>query len=96
MLQFCNGTPAPALQEYKEVFEPLLLEEAGAQVLRGIEEGVVIEPHESVVAACSKVGSCYWHVLPLRPQPQQSRIGLAARRAEYPMPVHRQQHGSSS
>jgi hypothetical protein len=43
------------LQEYKEVFEPLLLEEAGAQVLRGIEEGVVIEPHESVVAACSKV-----------------------------------------
>jgi hypothetical protein len=39
------------------VFEPLLLEEAGAQVLRGIEEGVVIEPHESVVAACSKVGT---------------------------------------
>ncbi|WIA30316.1 hypothetical protein OEZ86_000404 [Tetradesmus obliquus] len=43
-----------SIQEYKEVFEPLLLEEAGAQVLRGIEEGVVIEPHESVVAACSK------------------------------------------
>lgn len=37
------------------MFEPLLLEEAGAQVLRGIEEGVVIEPHESVVAACTKV-----------------------------------------
>jgi senataxin len=43
------------LQEYKEVFEPLLLEEAGAQVLRGIEEGCVIEPHPAVVAACSKV-----------------------------------------
>jgi hypothetical protein len=37
------------------VFEPLLLEEAGAQVLRGIEEGYVIEPHPAVVAACSKV-----------------------------------------
>jgi hypothetical protein len=46
------------LQEYKEVFEPLLLEEAGAQVLRGIEEGVVLEPHPAVVAACSKVTDC--------------------------------------
>jgi hypothetical protein len=44
-----------SLQEYKEVFEPLLLEEAGAQVLRGIEEGCVIEPYPAVVAACSKV-----------------------------------------
>jgi hypothetical protein len=54
------------------VFEPLLLEEAGAQVLRGIEEGVVIEPHESVVAACNKVSTCYWRVLPtqLQRQPQ--------------------------
>lgn len=48
-------TCCPVLQEYKEVFEPLLLEEAGAQVLRGIEEGCVIEPHPAVVATCSKV-----------------------------------------
>lgn len=48
-----HNTPT---QEYKEVFEPLLLEEAGAQVLRGIEEGCVIEPHKAVVARCSKVG----------------------------------------
>lgn len=45
-----------SIQEYKEVFEPLLLEEAGAQVLRGIEEGCVIEPHPAVVATCSKDG----------------------------------------
>jgi hypothetical protein len=45
----------PTRQEYKEVFEPLLLEEAGAQVLRGMEEGYVLEPHEAVVAACTTV-----------------------------------------
>lgn len=45
------------LQHYKEVFEPLLLEEAGAQVLRGIEEGVEIKPYKAVVAACTKVRS---------------------------------------
>lgn len=37
------------------MFEPLLLEEAGAQVLRGIEEGCVLEPYPAVVAACNKV-----------------------------------------
>eukprot|EP00878_Enallax_costatus_P007720 GHUV01008081.1.p1 GENE.GHUV01008081.1~~GHUV01008081.1.p1 ORF type:complete len:869 (+),score=299.72 GHUV01008081.1:2923-5529(+) len=43
-----------SIQHYKEVFEPLLLEEAGAQVLRGIEEGVEIKPYKAVVAACTK------------------------------------------
>jgi hypothetical protein len=53
--QRCTHQPYVLSQEYKEVFEPLLLEEAGAQVLRGIEEGCVIEPHPAVVATCSKV-----------------------------------------
>jgi senataxin len=44
------------LQEYKAVFEPLLLEECGAQVLRGIEEGVVMSPHPAVVSNFERVG----------------------------------------
>lgn len=34
---------------YRAVWEPLLLEEAGAQIVRGIEEGVVLEPQPAVV-----------------------------------------------
>jgi senataxin len=34
---------------YRSVWEPLLLEEAGAQIVRGIEEGVVLEPQPAVV-----------------------------------------------
>jgi hypothetical protein len=64
------------------VFEPLLLEEAGAQVLRGIEEGVVIEPHESVVAACSKVRgyamNCCTCSLQWQPQHAQGQQQAAA------------------
>jgi hypothetical protein len=43
-------------QEYKAVFEQLVLEECGALVLRGVEEGEVLEPHPSVVARSYKVG----------------------------------------
>ena len=37
------------------MFEPLLLEECGAQVLRGIEEGVVMSPHPAVVSSFERV-----------------------------------------
>ena len=39
------------MQEYKEAFEPLLLEECAAQIMRGVEEGEVISPHPCVVSA---------------------------------------------
>ncbi|KAF5835699.1 P-loop containing nucleoside triphosphate hydrolase protein [Dunaliella salina] len=39
------------MKEYKEVFEPLLLEECCAQILRGVEEGEVLTPHPCAVAA---------------------------------------------
>eukprot|EP00775_Hariotina_reticulata_P010999 gene10999-11153_t len=61
-------TTFSSIQEYKEVFEPLLLEEAGAQVLRGIEEGVVLEPHPAVVAACSKANG--FHVARISVSPE--------------------------
>jgi len=52
------------LQEYKEVFEPLLLEECCAQMLRGVEEGEVLTPHPCAVAAHETVsvhaGSYRW------------------------------------
>lgn len=44
------------LQDYKAVFEQLVLEECGALVLRGVEEGEVLEPHPSVVIKRHKVG----------------------------------------
>jgi senataxin len=49
-------------QEYKAVFEPLLLEECGAQVLRGIEEGVVMSPHLAVVSSFERVGCALQHL----------------------------------
>lgn len=39
------------LQEYKGILEPLLLEECGAQIIRGVEEGQVLSPHPAVVSA---------------------------------------------
>ena len=43
-------------QEYKDVFEPLVLEECGAQIMRGMEEGEVLAPHRAVVGAAEQVG----------------------------------------
>ncbi|KAI8466872.1 MAG: AAA domain-containing protein [Monoraphidium minutum] len=43
-----------SIEEYKAVFEQLLLEEAGALVLRGVEEGELLEPHPSAVARSEK------------------------------------------
>lgn len=81
-----HNTPT---QEYKEVFEPLLLEEAGAQVLRGIEEGAIIEPHPAVVAACSKVRRprCW-----LAAQRQQQVAASAGGRI--PIAAHSKQHAA--
>ena len=45
------------MQEYKDVFEPLVLEECCAQILRGVEEGEVLAPHRAVVAASEVVSS---------------------------------------
>jgi hypothetical protein len=45
---------AHALQEYLQVFEPLLLEETAAQLRRGQEEGQLSEPQQGVVG---EVGS---------------------------------------
>jgi senataxin len=42
-------------QEYKAVFEPLLLEECCAQIMRGVEEGEVLTPHPAVVATYEQV-----------------------------------------
>ena len=42
-------------QEYKDIFEPLLLEECCAQILRGMEEGEVLSPHRAVVGAAEMV-----------------------------------------
>lgn len=50
-------THAPP-QEYKEVFEPLLLEESCAQILRGVEEGEVLNPHPCAVASVEQVWQC--------------------------------------
>lgn len=51
-----RGVPATftSLKEYKEVFEPLVLEECGAQILRGMEEGVVLTPQPAVVCSHEK------------------------------------------
>jgi senataxin len=46
--------PAPA-KDYVAVFEQLVLEEAGALVLRGVEEGEVLEPHPTIAARSHKV-----------------------------------------
>jgi len=40
-------------QEYKEVLEPLVLEECACQILRGVDEGEVLTPHKAVK-------SCYY------------------------------------
>lgn len=40
----------PHAQEYMAVFEPLVVEECCAQMLRGVEEGEVVLPHPGVPA----------------------------------------------
>ena len=42
-------------QEYISVFEPLVLEECGALLLRGNEEASNMNPHQAVVAVTSTV-----------------------------------------
>ena len=45
------------MQEYKDVFEPLLLEECCSQIMRGMEEGEVLVPHRAVAASSEMVGT---------------------------------------
>ncbi|KIY92845.1 hypothetical protein MNEG_15119 [Monoraphidium neglectum] len=45
-----------SIQDYVAVFEQLVLEEAGALVLRGVEEGEVLEPHPTIAARSHKAG----------------------------------------
>lgn len=42
-----------SIQEYIAIFEPLVLEECGALLLRGNEEASNMEPHQAVVAVAS-------------------------------------------
>jgi len=58
-------------QHYKRVFEPLVLEEFGAQVLRGAEEGEMMVPHPAVQSAHRQASGhsatvCWWPLLHLR------------------------------
>lgn len=57
-LNACHPTPSDNnnAQEYKAVFEQLLLEEVGALVLRGVEEGQVLEPHPALAEASRQAG----------------------------------------
>lgn len=75
------------------MFEPLLLEEAGAQVLRGIEEGCVIEPHPAVVAACSKVRRLGWwfYQLSLQGRSYDSIESCSYQSSAVPLPQRCQQ-----
>ena len=59
---YCHPISVP--QEYKEAFEPLVLEECAAQIMRGVEEGEVINPHPCVVSThenVSGVGTPLYH-----------------------------------
>jgi hypothetical protein len=42
-------------QDYIAVFQPLVLGECAAQMLRGVEEGEVVLPHPGVPAKCEQV-----------------------------------------
>ena len=53
--QYITPPLTPLTQEYKDIFEPLLLEECCAQILRGMEEGEVLSPHRAVVGAAEMV-----------------------------------------
>ncbi|KAL6754526.1 AAA domain-containing protein [Haematococcus lacustris] len=55
------------VKEYKEVFEPLLLEEYCAQMLRGVEEGDVYMPHPAVVSKTEQVDDFLHCRLALQP-----------------------------
>lgn len=48
-----------SVQDYISVFEPLVLEECGALILRGNEEALAASPHQAVVAVTQMVSSLY-------------------------------------
>ncbi len=54
-VQALRGADYTDEQEYKAAFEPLLLEECSASVLRGSEEGEVINPHPCVASKTETV-----------------------------------------
>jgi hypothetical protein len=66
-------------QDYKAVFEPLLLEECCAQIMRGVEEGEVLTPHPTVVATSEQVGAAHAcvHGCGLRVAVDHSRLWAA-------------------
>ena len=43
------------LQDYINIFEPLVLEECGALILRGNEEALAAAPHQAVIALATMV-----------------------------------------
>lgn len=47
--------PAAQKQEYVSHFEPLVLEECAALLLRGNEEGVICLPHVAAIAGVDQV-----------------------------------------
>ncbi len=49
------------MQEYIAVFEPLVLEECGALLVRGNEEALNMQAHQAVVAITSLV--CLVHLI---------------------------------
>lgn len=49
-----HGCPLEA-QDYVSHFEPLVLEECGALLMRGNEEGVICLPHVAAIAGVHQV-----------------------------------------
>lgn len=49
-----DGCPTTS-QEYVSLFEPLVLEECGALLMRGNEEGVICLPHVAAIAGVEEV-----------------------------------------
>ena len=61
-----------SMEEYKQVFEPLVLEECCAQILRGMEEGEVLEPHKAVSAAFEERGDFSFTTMVVEAETSQS------------------------
>ena len=55
--------PHASLQEYVRVFEPLLLEECAAQMLRGQEEGQVLTSQVRAAAGAAGWAQAAWHAV---------------------------------
>ena len=55
------------VQDYIAVFEPLVLEECGALLLRGNEEASMMQPHQAVVAVVSTVSTIMSSMLTVSP-----------------------------